>query len=131
MSNCNIQNLCWWQAFWFNTSTPEKGDLFIIPWSLRTALVWFCCGIHIRLRLLSCSAMSVSILCLASLLQTHQPGCHLAGNLLSWSVSSIKMLLLSRGPGRETNSQGSNSPFKTIALFRKVICPQAAASFYT
>lgn len=89
-----------------------------------------CCWIHIRLGFLSCGTVSVSILQPASLLRWSN-SCHLAGNLLSWSVASIKMLLLSRGSGKETNSLGSNSPFKTIALFRKVIEPQAAPSFCT
>lgn len=47
----------------------------------------------------------------------------MARKLLPWSVASIKMLLLSRGPGKETNSLGSNSPFKTVALWRKEIEP--------
>lgn len=55
----------------------------------------------------------------------------LAQNPQPWLVASIKMLLLSRGPGRETNSLGSKSPSQTAALFRKVIEPQAAASFCT
>lgn len=56
----------------------------------------------------------------------------MAENLLPWSVASIKMLLLSGGPGREANSQGSNSPpLRPLTVFRKVIYTQAAASFYT
>lgn len=75
------------------------------------------------------SVFHVQLLCCSS---TDWPGCCLlARNVLPWSVASIKMLLLSRGPGKETNSQGSNYHFKTIALFKKVIYPQAAASSCT
>lgn len=59
-------------------------------------IVQVCCWIHIRLGFLSCGTVSVSILLPATLL-CWSGSCHLAGNLLPWSVASIKMLLLSRG----------------------------------
>lgn len=44
---------------------------------------------------------------------------HLAANLLPWSVASIKMLLLSRVPGRETNSQGITHPLRPLPCLGK------------
>lgn len=91
VNSCSFQNLCWFPAGmiflnvcsdchqpvgWLNIPTGEKGVVFMISWSLKygTALVQVCCGIHKRLRFLSRSAVSVSILCLASVLvgQTSQ-----------------------------------------------------------
>lgn len=108
----------------------------MISWSLREGASGSASGIKFTLAwdssptVLCPSALLLSLLQSDELTRRLPPGRESAA-LVTWSGARIKMLLLSRGPRRETNSLGRNSPFKSVALFRKVIYPRAAASFCT